>query len=164
MRLPSAAQPIGGLPIEVAHGEAERRFAVAFRSARPAAPSAASAASAASRGGRSASFTVTACSRPSRTTRSRAAEPGARAEISRISSSSFAIGAIVERDDDVVGPDAGAIGRRAGGDVLHQRAVVDRQLQRSLQVGVDVAQRDADVAARHAAARAQLRQDRRSRR
>ena len=34
-------------------------------------------------------------------------------------------------------------------------------LQRALQVGVDVAQRHADVAARHAPARPQLRQDRR---
>ena len=81
--------------------------------------------------------------------------------MSRISCSSLAIGFVVEREDDVVRPEAGAVARRAGRDVLHERPAADRQLERPLQIGVDIRGAHADIAARHAAAGAKLRQDRR---
>src|SRR5581483_5851735 len=61
--------------------------------------------------------------------------------------------------DDVVGTDAGVLGRRSAGDVLHERAVADRQVERALQIGVDLPQLHADVTARDPPARAELRQD-----
>ncbi len=108
-------EPVGRRAIEVAHGQAERRLAVDLLLG-PAGRAASIGAgrSAASRAGRSASFTrhgLLAAVADQRAAARRV--PGARAAISRISSSSFATGCVVERDDHVVGPEAGAIGRRA---------------------------------------------------
>ena len=64
---------------------------------------------------------------------------------------------IVERDDRVVGPEAGAVAGRIAADVLNQGAAATGSLSEALDVGIDVAQRHADVAAAHASARAQLR-------
>src|SRR5262249_24517099 len=66
-----------------------------------------------------------------------------------------------ERDDHVVRAQPGVLGGRALRDVLHQRAAAHRQAERSLEIGVDVLERDAHVAARHAPVGAKLRQDRR---
>src|SRR6185295_18118592 len=66
----------------------------------------------------------------------------------------------VEREDDVIGPEARALAGRARRDVLYQRAVPGRQLQRSAQVVVDIPERDANVAPADASACAKLRQDR----
>src|SRR5439155_20098870 len=46
------------------------------------------------------------------------------------------------------------------GDVLHDRAMIHRQLQRSLEILIDVAKTDPHVAAADAPARPQLRQHR----
>ena len=119
------------LPVELADGQAERsasgigparpgadvgRRGVGRSRARPAARRASRRSSARGRRARPAA---------------RAAVPGARAAISRISSSSFADGLAVDGDDDVVRPQAGALARRPRRDVLDERAVADRQLQRA---------------------------------
>ena len=83
-------------------------------------------------------------------TSSRAVDPGSRAAISRISPLLVGDVAIVDGGDQVVRLQPGALGRRPRRDVLDQRADRARQLQRRLQVGIDIAQRDADIAARDA--------------
>ena len=75
-----------------------------------------------SRSGRSASFTGTFIGRPSRSTCSVAVVPGCRAAISWISSIVAGDRLAVHRDDHVVGAQPGPRARRAGRDVLHQRA------------------------------------------
>ncbi len=101
---------------------------------------------------------MTSSSRPSRSTRSFTAVPGVLAEMSRISCSSLCLGFAVERDDDVVGTKAGAVARRPRRDVLNERPAADRQPERALQVGVDVPERDADIAAAHASVLTKLRE------
>ena len=117
------------------------------------------AAASAGRAGRSASLTVTSRARPSRRNSRRAAP-------TRLPRGNLANQAVVaahrlavDRDDQVVGPEAGALARRAGGRRPAPAPVGARAAERRLHVGIDVAERDADVAARDAPRRLQLRQD-----
>ena len=82
----------------------------------------------------------------------RAVVPGARAAISRISSSLLVTACAVDRRRSRR-RGAGRHGRAGDPAVTSWTSAprASRQAQRPLQVGIDVPQRDADVAARHAA-------------
>ena len=90
---------------------------------------------------------------PSRSTCRADGRPGARAAISRMSSSSLATACDRRSDGDhVSGRTSGPIGRAIRRDVLNDGAAIDRQASSDCcEVGVDVAQPDADVAAGHVA-------------
>ena len=120
--------------IEVAHGQAERRSS----GARPAGRAPARAGlgrDAVRRAGRSVSLTGDVCARAvAQHLEPRDACPAARPEMSRISSSSVAIGAAVDADDDVVGRSPARSAGESGVTSCTSAPRVDRQPQRALQL------------------------------
>ena len=67
---------------------------------------------------------------------------------------------VVDAGDEIVGAQSRAMAGRAAGHVLHERALRRGEPQRALQVGIDVRQRHAHVAARHPPFGLELRENR----